>query len=243
MIKINLLDSVTDRPRGIIDVQREVARPRTQTGLLAGAAGLLLLCACFFNYWSTSRDLAKVKAELEEQQRIATQMAAIKKEKDDLEKKIQSISSRIDAIQRLRASQRGPVAVLGELRDRIANLPGLFLRKVEQKGDTLVIEGFSPNEDSVARFGSSLEFSSGLFTNLNIETSKKPGEALVSTGSSVPTASETVAFTIRCSYTPPGSKPAGDAVAGSVAPANGTVGGATAPVTMQSAAQQTAPPK
>lgn len=251
MIKVNLLDSVTDRPKGIVDVERELARPRTQVGLVAGVAGVLLLLACVMNYWLTSRDLAKAKAELEEQQRIAAQMAQIKKEKDDLEKKIQAITGRIEAIQRLRASQRGPVAVLAELRDRIVNLPGLFLRKVEQKGDTLVIEGYSPNEDVVARFGSSLEFSSGLFTNLNIETNRNASNISVSTGE-ISRADGIVGFIIRCNYTPPGSKPEGDAATptavtpGAPLPSAGTLVPAPAapaapaatsgPMTMQQAA-------
>ena len=136
-----------------------------------------------------------------------------KKEKDELETKIQAISSRIEAIQQLRAAQRGPLAVLEELRDRIDNLPGLYLKTVEQKGDTLSIEGSSPNEDTVTRFGRSLEFSSGLFTNLNIETAKSATPVLTGTGASAtpPKAPETITFKIRCSYTLPGTKKDGAA--------------------------------
>lgn len=216
MIKINLLDSVTDRPKGIIDVEKEVARPRTQTALWAGVTGFLLLCAVGFNYWSTSRQLSTAQNELAEQQRIAAQMVQIKKEKEELEQKVQAIEARIDAIQRLRASQRGPVAVLEEMRDRINTLPGLYLKSVEQKGETLTIEGFSPNEDTVTRFGRSLEFSSGLFTSLSIETRKKPATVTTSaTPGAAPTEPETVEFTIRCNYNPPGAKAGeGDASGG-----------------------------
>lgn len=214
MIKINLLDSVTDRARGIVDVEKEVARPRTQTALIAGVAGILLLAACGFDFWSTNRQLSRLNDELAEQQRIALQVKQIKEEKDQLEKKKQAVESRIDAIQRLRDGQKGPVAVLEEIRDRVASMPGLYLKSVEQKGPTLTIEGSSSEEETVTRFGRSLEFSSGLFTNLIIETQKTlPTETTVSTGSPVAPGPAYTNFTIRCNYIPPGSKTEGEKAA------------------------------
>src|SRR5207253_8084312 len=125
------------------------------------------------------------------------------------------IQDRIDAIQKLRASQQGPSAVLAALRDRVNSVPGLFLQSVEQKGDSLEIVGLSPDEAAVTRFGQSLEFSSGLFSNLNITTERKPAD-MVKTSASVaapgtqPAAEDpnapkpqVVAFTIKCSYSPP----------------------------------------
>ncbi len=211
MIKINLLDSVTDRARGIVDVEKEVSRPRTQTALIAGVTGFLLLAACGFDFWSTNRQLARLQDELTEQQRIAQQVKQVKDEKDQLEKKKTAVESRIDAIQRLRDGQKGPVAVLEEIRDRVASMPGVYLKSVEQKGSSLTIEGSSAEEEAVTRFGRSLEFSSGLFTSLTIETQKTlPVEANVSTGSAAAATPAYTNFTVRCTYNPPGSKPEGD---------------------------------
>jgi Tfp pilus assembly protein PilN len=210
MIKINLLDSVTDRARGIVDVEKEVSRPRTQLALVAGVAAFLLLAACGFDWWSTSRKHAKLTDELAEQQRIAQQVKQIKEEKDQLEKKKKAVEARIDAIQRLRDGQRGPVAVLEEIRDRINNMPGLYLKSIEQKGSSLVIEGMSADEETVTRFGRSMEFSSGLFTSLIIETQKTvPQETKISAtgGETTVQAPAYTSFTVRCTYNPPGSKP------------------------------------
>ena len=209
MIKINLLDSVTDRARGIIDVEKEISRPRSQTALIAGVVGFLLLATCGFDYWSTSRKLSKLQEDLTEQQRIAAQVKQVKDERDQLEKKKKAVEGRIDAIQQLRSAQSGPVAVLEELRDRMENLPGLYLRKVEQKDKTLTIEGSSQDEETVTRFGRSLEFSSGLFTGMSIETVKTaPADIPVSapTGGVVAVIPAYTNFTIRCTYNPPGSK-------------------------------------
>jgi hypothetical protein len=78
---------------------------------------------------------------------------------------------------------------------------------VEQKDGELTIKGLSPNESSVTRFGQSLEFSSGLFTNLNIETQREAmqtsGAVTVASESNV-ALTEVIAFTVKCSY---GAKP------------------------------------
>ena len=104
-------------------------------------------------------------------------MNAVKREQAELEKKIADINFRVDAIQKLRAAQQGPSSVLTEIKARFDAVPGLYLRSVEQKDAELVIKGESPNEASVTRFGQSMEFSSGLFTNLNIETQKEMARA------------------------------------------------------------------
>ena len=134
------------------------------------------------------------------------------KEKKDLEQKIANIDKRIEAIKALRSSQAGPSAVLDAMRERIAMVPGLYIESIEQSGDGLVLKGNSPDETQVTQFGRSLEFSNGLFSNLNIETAR----AEVQNQNAVPAAANTnpdagkmqiVNFTIRCAYTP--SKAAG----------------------------------
>jgi hypothetical protein len=71
----------------------------------------------------------------------------------------------------------------------------------------VVIKGESPNEASVTRFGQSMEFSSGMFTNLNIETQREVPKAVKGPGNTAAEAQdpsvpqpEVVAFTIKCNY-------------------------------------------
>jgi len=83
----------------------------------------------------------------------------------------------------------------------------------------LVIKGESPNEAAVTRFGQTLEFSSGMFTNLNIETERQVAKAVnkVENGAAAPNqpdakaaapaqqdqsvpGPEVVTFTIKCNY-------------------------------------------
>src|SRR3982074_473675 len=172
-MKINLLESVTDRPAGVAFVEDKVSSTRTQTFLLALTVMALLVLGMGYDYVSANAQHETATKELEKQRRINEQMMAVKREQADLEKRIADINFRIDAIQKLRSAQQGPGEVLAEIKARFDGVPGLYLRSVEQKETELLIKGESPNEASVARFGQSMEFSSGMFTNLNIETQRE----------------------------------------------------------------------
>ena len=119
-----------------------------------------------------------------------------------LEAKIANIDVRIGAIKKLRGSQAGPSAVLEALRERISMTPGIYLESVEQKGEQLTIRGNSPDESAVTRFGGSLEFSGGLFSNLGIETTRKDMPGVTPAADSTAQVPQIVNFTIRCAYTP-----------------------------------------
>lgn len=204
MIKINLLDSVTERQAGaVVAVERKIASPTTRLLLMSLAVGFLLLALTGGHFISVQMEKARAERELEEQKQIAAELEAVTREMKDLELKIQNIDGRIELIKKLRASQAGPSAVLEAMRERIAALPGLYLESVEQTGDVLTFKGNSPDEAAVTQFGRSLEFSGGLFSNLNIETLRKeaPNQATSVTNPDAPKL-EIVGFIIRCAYTP-----------------------------------------
>jgi Tfp pilus assembly protein PilN len=211
MIKINLLDSVTEQSRGVAAIESRVANPRTKMLMVMLAVFGLMLAGMGLDWVSALAGLSSAKAELKNQQEIAKQMEAINKEQAELEKKTKDVQTRIDAIKRLRSSQKGPVAVLSSINERLPKLSDFFLTSIEQKGEELTVMGNSPNEAAVTQFGRSLEFSSGLFTNVNIETQRKDMEVGVvgdrvvdrNADKSEPKP-ETVTFTIKCKYTPPG---------------------------------------
>lgn len=214
MIKINLLESVTDGPSRAAMVADKVTSPRTQTLLLALTVFGLLVLGAGYDYVSANSANEAAQHEIEIQRRINQQMLAVNKEQAELEKKAQDIQSRIDAIKKLRESQQGPGLVLREIKARLDSVPGLYLTSIEQKDGELTIKGESPSESSVTRFGQSMEFSAGMFTNLNIETQRQLAVAKAAgEGKPVPDAPvaarvEVVSFTVRCSYGVPKSLPA-----------------------------------
>lgn len=207
MIKINLLDSVTERSGAASAVERGMANPMTRLLIMTATVAMLLVMTIVGDIVMTQREKAESERKLQEQKQIAGELESVTKEMKDLDAKIQNISTRIETIKKLRASQAGPSAVLEAMRERIAMVPGLYLEGIEQKGEQITVTGNSPDESQVTQFGRSLEFSSGLFSNLNIETVRKdapnqPVTAAVPPGGQEPPKLQIVGFTIRCAYTP-----------------------------------------
>lgn len=203
MIKINLLESVTDRQAGAsATVEKKVSSPMSKLILMSVAVTALTLAVIGWDVVSTQMAKADAEKELANQQEIAKQLEAVMKEQKELEQKIANIDIRIGAIKKLRGSQAGPSAVLEALRERISMTPGIYLESVEQKGDQLTIRGNSPDESAVTRFGGSLEFSGGLFSNLGIETQRKDMPGVTPAADSTTQVPQIVNFTIRCAYTP-----------------------------------------
>lgn len=227
MIKINLLDSITDTPRGAAMMEEKVTSPRIQTMLLALTVGALLVLGAGYDYTSAHSAHSAAQVELEKQQRINREMLAVEKEQQELKAKTQDIQVRIDAIQKLKASQQGPGAVLREITQRFDQVPGLYLKSIKQKGSEISIIGESPNEAAVTKFGQSLEFSSGMFTDLHIETVREapkvegvtptsvanvPSSQVVATKDAAAWLKpEVVTFTVKCNFA--GVKPSQPATA------------------------------
>jgi len=208
MIKVNLLESVTDRPRGVALVEDKVSSPRMQTLLLALTVFGLMVLAMGYDYVSSNMARTAAQKELDNQKRINQQMLAIQKEQMDLEKKSKEVQDRIDAIKKLRESQQGPSAVLQEIKARFDAVPGLYLTSIENKDGEITIRGESPNEYAVTKFGQSLEFSNGLFNNLNIEMQRELAKQASQTSGAVATAAndpgaikpEVVVFTVKANF-------------------------------------------
>ena len=209
MIKINLLESVTDRPQGVAAVEDKVASRGVQTLLLALTVIGLTVVAMGYDFVSSNIARSAAQKELDNQKRINQQMLAIQKEQMELEKQTKEVQARIDAIKQLRESQQGQSAVLQEIKARFDAVPGLYLVAIENKDGEITIKGESPNEYSVTKFGQSLEFSGGLFSNLNIETQREVVKGTADT-KSIPAGAastdlngvtpEVVVFTVRAKF-------------------------------------------
>ena len=206
MIKINLLNSVTERQGStVMAVDRKVGSAGSRLLLLTLAVGFLLAAVIGWDVISTQMAKADAQRRFDEQKQIEKELEVVIKEQKELEEKIASIDKRIAAIKKLRDEQKGPSAVLEAFRERIAMVPGIYLQSIEQKGDSLEIKGNSPDESQVTRFGRSLEFSDGLFSNLNIETKREEvqNQMVVAKATNKEAAKVNVVnFTIKMAYTP-----------------------------------------
>jgi Tfp pilus assembly protein PilN len=226
MIKVNLLDSVTERAQSAAVVEEKVANPLVRVWLIAASVFALLALVMVVDFVSAAASRASAQAELERQQQIAAQMAAVNAEQADLEKKLKNIQTRIDAIKRLRASQQGPVSLLSDINARLPADLAFRLDSVEQKNGSLIISGQSPNEQAVTQFGRNLEFSSGLFLNVSMQTERKEMEIVEADLDpkqgpfDLSMKPEIVTFTVTCKYGPSTPPPPPPAPGQPTAPAN-----------------------
>lgn len=211
MIKINLLNSVTERQSGTaVAVEKKISSAASRLALLSVVVTVLLAAVVGWDIISTQMAKAEAERQLDEQKQVAADLEVVMNEQKDLEQRIANIDKRIEAIKVLRASQAGPSAVLDAMRERIAMVPGLYIESIEQSGEGLILKGNSPDETQVTQFGRSLEFSGGLFSNLNIETvraeiqNQNAAAAVAQASATNPDAGkmQIVNFTIRCAYTP-----------------------------------------
>lgn len=210
MIKINLLNSVTERQTGVVTaVDRKISSGGSRLLLMSVVVAVLLAAVVGWDVISSQMARTEAARQLDEQKQIAADLAVVTNELNDLDQKMRNIDARINAIKDLRSKQAGPSAVLEAMRERVAMTPGLYLASVEQKGDSLIFKGNSPDEAQVTQFGRSLEFSSGLFSNLSIETVRAevtnesaPVKVSTTAGGSETPKVQIVNFTITCLYTP-----------------------------------------
>jgi hypothetical protein len=70
MIKVNLLESVTDRPSGAARVEDKVSSPLMQTLMMAVTVFGLLLLAAGYDFISANAAHEVARVELENQKRI-----------------------------------------------------------------------------------------------------------------------------------------------------------------------------
>src|SRR5205814_8509888 len=113
-------------------VEDKVTNTRTQTFLLALTVAALLVLGIGYDYVSANAQHSSAVKEWENQRHINDAMNVVKREQADLQKKISEIIYRIDAIQKLRASQQGPSGILAEIKSRADAVPGRGVTGAQQ---------------------------------------------------------------------------------------------------------------
>src|SRR5688500_2110380 len=127
MIKINLLNSVTERQSGaVVAVERKVSSPTSRLAVMSVVVFVLFAAVVGWDIIDSNMARSEAERERANQKTIAAELETVMAEQKELEGKIAGIDARIEAIKKLRASQAGPQAVLDAMRERIAMFPGLY---------------------------------------------------------------------------------------------------------------------
>ncbi len=153
MIKINLLSEAkpTKKKRGVSALG---GAGRLNLFLILG--GLVLgLLVVGVQWWVESSRLKEQEEKNRLAQQEVTRLEAVLKEVADFEDKKAKLQKKVDLINSLKASQRGPVRLMDEVSSALPDL--LWLERMELKGNQIAIDGKALNPPAVANFFTNLK--------------------------------------------------------------------------------------
>lgn len=153
MIKINLLSEAkpVKKKKGVSALG---GAGRLNLFLILG--GLLLgLLVVGVQWWVEASRLKEQEEKNRLAQQEVTRLEAVLKEVQDFEDKKSKLQKKVDLIQSLKASQRGPVRLMDEVSNALPDL--LWLEQMEVKGNQISIDGKALNPPAVANFFTNLK--------------------------------------------------------------------------------------
>ena len=170
MIRINLI--APERP-----TQKKAKVPSAASGafqfyffLAVFGGGAVVVDAGL--WWLKSQQIAKLEREINQAKKRQKELEAIKKQVDALEAKRNTLKMKKDLIERLRREQSDPVHMLDEISKALPDL--VWLTKLDQKGASIDISGYTNGLTAVADFMSSLQ-RSGWFPQVDMGLTKESG--------------------------------------------------------------------
>lgn len=171
MIKINLLRQPERKKINLGGVQTKLIG-----AALAGIA--LIALGTFYWYWSLSDtvqaqgvEIRRLNQESARLKNVQAQMARFERQKSELDR-------RLSVVRRLQNNRRGPVRLLSSLVTSIPDSPTLWLSSLEQKGQTLSIEGRSFDVASLASFIDNLSKQRPTIKNVELDFWERDGQTI-----------------------------------------------------------------
>jgi Tfp pilus assembly protein PilN len=176
MIRVNLLGGTAEH-RVAVQKTKVAARRGQQIFMLAAALAVFVIAIGVDHLWTSSAHAA-AQVEFTREEEEAKKLEADIQRKNDLEAELKQLDERIKVIKQLRAEQKGPVAMLSAINERMPGGQADFrLDTIVQKGAHLQIVGTSLSQQVIADFSRQLEFSNGLFTSLMLSIEGKEVKA------------------------------------------------------------------
>jgi Tfp pilus assembly protein PilN len=207
MIRVNLLEGTAEH-RVAVQKTKVAARRGQQVFMVVSALVLFLIAIGVDHLW-TNNAHADATAALDHEQAEAKKLEADINRKKELEAEIKLVDERIKVIKQLRAEQKGPVAMMSAINERMPGGSSDFrLDTILQKGDHIQIIGSTLDQQVIANFARQLEFSNNLFTKVmfSVEGKEVKIDDLPDRKGDQAGASETIRvyhFTIDCDYNKP----------------------------------------
>ncbi len=171
MIKVNLLRDHTSRSRKTY-IKPTVSR----TGLIFAA--IALLAAAIMVAWTLGlrQQIQTSTAKRSKLQTEEARLQALNKEAEKFDRLKILRKSRIDAIEKLKASQTGPVLLLNNIIQSIPRDGLLWLTSLTQNGENVKIAGATQQTEVIPDFISNLMLC-GMFQSVDLEMIESQKEA------------------------------------------------------------------
>lgn len=163
MIKVNLLRDQTAR------VRKAVAKPAEfRTGLIFLA--IFLLAAGGIGWWcyDVSRQVSTLTQTRNKLRSEEARLQSLQKEIERYDNLKRLRQNRIDLIEKLKESQKGPVLLLNSIIQSIPHSGVIWLTALEQKEDQVKIVGRTQHPEDIPDFLSNLA-ETGIFQSVDVE--------------------------------------------------------------------------
>lgn len=170
MIRINLLGQ--PRPKNkraaasaaAVMEMGEVGSPKLKLVVVALLVGVLNV-----GYWyRLDKEKQSIAAKMQVAQRRNAELADVKARYLERQKQAEMYKRRVDVIDKLRASQSGPVNLLNTIGDTINGTEAVWLNTMKDQGGSVDIEGMALSADAVASLILNLQ-KTGYFKNIEIK--------------------------------------------------------------------------
>jgi type IV pilus assembly protein PilN len=120
-------------------------------------------------YWyRLDKEKQSIAAKMQVAQRRNAELADVKARYLERQKQAEMYKRRVDVIDKLRASQSGPVNLLNTIGDTINGTEAVWLNTMKDQGGSVDIEGMALSADAVASLILNLQ-KTGYFKNIEIK--------------------------------------------------------------------------
>jgi Tfp pilus assembly protein PilN len=171
MIKINLLESARGKKKGgggspamPTMEMGDMGSPKLKVLVVLILAGLINL-----GYWYRLNQQEKaIASHMKIAEQKNRELADVKARYMERQTQANAYKRRVDVIDGLRAGQAGPVTLLAMLGETVNNTEAVWLRKMDDSGPTVNLEGTALSTDAVANLIANLQ-KTGFFKSVEIK--------------------------------------------------------------------------
>lgn len=160
MIKINLLPHVS-RKKAAVNRQAQ----------LAGLGGVAVVLVLLYAWWSMVSDSRELRSKIEQTQQELKRYEEVAKKVAQFEADKKRLEEKIKTIDRLIASQTGPVRLMDQISRQLPS--EVWLTALREAGGRITLQGYAFTDFAIAEYMTRLQRDAGLFSEVELSFSER----------------------------------------------------------------------